>query len=485
MVLATLFFVSCNDDYQERNNFSSKSRKVTRVNLKKLQSNRNAYKKVNSILNVGKNKNQQNRIVYNDLYDFYIDTNEIIYIENGNYNSFTLAVFRTEETTYKENLFLHLQPNGEYAAYILRYNLNEQDLINYQNGLPIQNLNQKTVIIPLDNFEVGSLASRTNCVPEFMAMCEYEVVVEHSPIPVNNGDLPDWNGTEVTYSYQLIGCTYTYLGCTGGGGGSSDGGDGGDPFYGGGSGSGNNSSDGSYFDPEIGIIIQDRNIQDLKRLTQTTFNIDGNHNSSNIKLKIDYLKSRLPLDTFEQGAMYDSQQNELSPTRMTCCSIEWINAPTSYYITLHMHQNMHYSGSPQVLIPSNPIQSDADVFNFLKLYKHTNNRNTTAFFVSRIGTFALRITDRTKASDAEEELFHYLENDEVVFNNEEEWVKFYKEYDRLVTDLYESNPEDLNGMLNGYIKFINTHTINGNTMGIGLYQAIYDENENIIDWIKL
>ena len=55
----------------------------------------------------------------------------------------------------------------------------------------------------------------------------------------------------------------------------------------------------------------------------------------------------------------------------------------------------------------------------------------------------------------------------------------------MVTDLYESNPEDLNGMLNGYIKFINTHTINGNTMGIGLYQAIYDENENIIDWIKL
>ena len=484
MVLATLFFVSCNDDYQERNNFSSKSRKVTRVNLKKLQSNRNAYKKVNSILNVGKNKNQQNRIVYNDLYDFYIDTNEIIYIENGNYNSFTLAVFRTEETTYKENLFLHLQPSGEYAAYILRYDLNEQDLINYQNGLPIQNLNQKTVIIPLDNFEVGSLASRTSCVPEFMAMCEYEVVVEHSPIPVNNGDLPDWNGTEVTYSYQLIGCTYTYLGCTGGGGGSSDGGDGGDPFYVGGSGSGNNSSDGSYFDPEIGIIIQDRNIQDLKRLTQTTFNIDGNHNSSNIKLKIDYLKSRLNTHFEEDGAMFDSSQNVLLPSFTSCCATNWYSAEPSYYISLHMHQNKFYNRNLE-LKPTNPVQSDTDVYNFLKLFKYTNNRNATAFFVSRLGTFALRVTDQVKASNAEEELFHYVENGEVVYNNKEEWKKFYEKYDDLVMKPYIDAPEDLNSILNGFIKFINSHIVNGNNIGIGIYQAVYDENENIIDWIKL
>ena len=137
------------------------------------------------------------------------------------------------------------------------------------------------------------------------------------------------------------------------------------------------------------------------------------------------------------------------------------------------------------LTPSNPIQSDVDVFNFLKLYKHTNNRNTTAFFVSRIGTFALRITDRTKASDAEEELFHYIENGEVVFNNKNEWERFYKKYDELVIQPYLKNNEDLNGILNGYIKFINTHTVNGNTMGIGLYQAVYDENGNITNWIKL
>jgi hypothetical protein len=47
------------------------------------------------------------------------------------------------------------------------------------------------------------------------------------------------------------------------------------------------------------------------------------------------------------------------------------------------------------------------------------------------------------------------------------------------------NPEDFNSILNGFIEFVNSHTVSGYTMGIGLYQAVYDENENIIDWIKL
>ncbi|MEO8934658.1 MAG: hypothetical protein ABI295_10145, partial [Xanthomarina sp.] len=65
------------------------------------------------------------------------------------------------------------------------------------------------------------------------------------------------------------------------------------------------------------------------------------------------------------------------------------------------------------------------------------------------------------------------------------WKEFVDKYDGLVTELYIANPSDDSNIMNGFIEFINTHLVNGQTMGLSFYQAVYDSQGNIINWVKL
>ena len=97
--------------------------------------------------------------------------------------------------------------------------------------------------------------------------------------------------------------------------------------------------------------------------------------------------------------------------------------------------------------------------------------------VSRLGTFAIRANNREMANDT----FDALSNPDDKTARD----KFIEIYNKLVMEPYEATPIDDNAILQGYIKFINTHLVNGHTMGIGLYQAVYDSQGNIINWVKL
>ena len=59
------------------------------------------------------------------------------------------------------------------------------------------------------------------------------------------------------------------------------------------------------------------------------------------------------------------------------------------------------------------------------------------------------------------------------------------EYDDLIITPLQLIPSDENLALQGYISLINNYQINGINLGLGIYQAVFDSNGNIINWIKL
>ena len=172
---------------------------------------------------------------------------------------------------------------------------------------------------------------------------------------------------------------------------------------------------------------------------------------------------------------------DLPPLEGACTKTEtkwYYDKPTTYFVTVHMHQNNYYVGYTTNLAPSNPVMSPEDVASTLELYKNNNNINTTTVLVSRQGTFAIRINNGQQAKDAINALINP--------NDTTEKDKFEEAYNELVMKPFEKIPSDEAGALAGFVKFINSHLVNGQPMGISLFQAIYDSsNQNIINWVKL
>lgn len=126
-----VFFTSCNkDELYEADNLSkakATSRYVTFNELKKNQKAFREFQEVENKISLAKTSNQaglSSRLVYLSQYNFSIDTDKILLIENGDYKSYTFPVYRDDETEKTENLVI-TQKNNEVNAYLSKYTLTE------------------------------------------------------------------------------------------------------------------------------------------------------------------------------------------------------------------------------------------------------------------------------------------------------------------------------------------------------------------------
>ncbi|MBT4996512.1 MAG: hypothetical protein HOM88_08595 [Hellea sp.] len=92
--------------------------KVSKIDNSTLNKNEKIQNKLFSI-----NDNSittQNRTIYSNQYEFYINTDNVSYIENldATYHSYTFPIYRNTENGLLENLLLSLQPDGSYKALI-------------------------------------------------------------------------------------------------------------------------------------------------------------------------------------------------------------------------------------------------------------------------------------------------------------------------------------------------------------------------------
>lgn len=200
---------------------------------------------------------------------------------------------------------------------------------------------------------------------------------------------------------------------------------------------------------------------------------------TNIKTRIDQLNINRLTSLKENGYMFDNNQNTLPSFNQTSSGTLWANGgQPQYYIMLHMHQDNYIPEGTTTPKPTNVAPSHTDVRSVLDLLDYTGNKNVTSIIVSRHGTFAIRVNDKSKANDA----FDAITPSDAT---NQTWKEFVDKYDDLVTDLYLANPSDDTNIMNGFIEFINTHLVNGQTMGLSFYQAVYDSQGNIINWVKL
>lgn len=127
-----------------------------------------------------KTSNVSFRTVYNNHHNFYINTDEAIYIENGDYHSYTFAIYRDFQTDLTENLLLSLQVDLTYKVFIVSYDFTEAEKQLVETGQYVS-LTDKAIFTPLENFDTGEITndlSRTYYNAE-LDYC-YELVEETS-----------------------------------------------------------------------------------------------------------------------------------------------------------------------------------------------------------------------------------------------------------------------------------------------------------------
>ena len=457
--------------------------------------------------------NQSARLVYLSQFNFSIDTDQILLIEKEGYKSYTFPIYRDNEVDKTENLVI-TESNGLVNAYISKYNLNENDKANLENNQFVD-LNNKT--------EFLSLEARSGGEPCFVMITEPLEWNEQGQVTISfvyavEVDCPDDDGPS--------------------GSGPSDGGsDGGNPgfgwpsnpglggpwgnpynpggtFPGGGTpGNGNPSNPGSEnpggndgnpsndgTNPEEAnpiltdgsgnpiitspVLIKDRHKNALNKLT--TNNSDGT--KTKVKEKIDDLKVRLTTDFKEMGYHFIKDGNDFiirepiwrGPNQVAYSNGDQIAQNTK--VVLHMHQNLAevtkginlQTGLPNITYKELvPIWSNDDIYKTADQFGELDNdSDLTSILVTQEGTFALRVDDSDNFNDTNLTLG----------------------YDAAAKDKFDTNfmknvLEPCNGgsdscYVEKFIMFLNTYQINDHPIGLVMYQAVFDNQGNIINWIK-
>lgn len=99
-----------------------------------------------------------------DVEGFTIETDEIVFIEKGDYHSYTFPIIREEENGLVENLLFSYELDGTYKIFLVKYNLNEQEKNDIINKIPID-VSSKTEIEEIEKQEeiTNATASRRSC----------------------------------------------------------------------------------------------------------------------------------------------------------------------------------------------------------------------------------------------------------------------------------------------------------------------------------
>lgn len=496
---SVILLLSCEKEFFEEEHSNHESNiKKTKVNFDDFKENQKAfdvYKKLN--LTDSKSNNKNSDVQNSSSHDFEINFNSGLHLSYHNLESYTFPIRRDVDNGLLENIVISEHTDGKYYAKLLKYNLTTQERIDLANE-ELKSIQNPIVTEMLGEYTFGNQIQSEICYETV------QVITSCGSGQHHGGNISSWASCQSSQLPSIKTVTVATACDTGGGGGggTGDGSGGyyGDPFYGGGG-----SGGGGYITPDFpndntptdlyedGISEPVLDIGDGTNTFYNTINSDAQNikdlmgmvknkadgTETNIKTRIDYLKSQLTIATKENGAMYDKNQNPIYPTgtfgNTGPNSTNFYNAPKSHYIILHMHQNTYTPIGTSTPKTSPVAPSDIDVFNFTKLLDYTDNKNATSILVNRIGTYAIRVNDVNKVINT----FNTLEN------NIEAAKSFIKEYDRLVMTPHEAVPLDDSAVMNGFITFVNTHLVNGQSMGLSFYQAVYDNQDNITNWVKL
>lgn len=504
------FLVNCSSEESltlERNADEVKARLIT---FEELQGMPKAMEKLNS-LTVRKNK----RLAYSSKYDFTVDTDKILLVEKGAYQSLSFPVYWDKENGYVENLFLHPHKNG-YLAFLMRYNLTPTDIINLDDGKIVDNLTSKMQYTPLTDFDITDLGvDYTNAI-ETNGYTGTIILYEGQCWRINHV----WGDDEGKVWYNIVLCPgcecgqngsgsggsgsnsgggisyaqyYAIVDLSSGGGGSGGGSSGGGS---GGGGGGHDPSDGftnpfnpikfedvepqellmpGLFNPHpiVGVVSPNKpdphkkNCEELKKMME-----DQNLNNAINALKT---KTNDPRDEFGYSLSEGALPNPLEKTQTSRGAGVKMRSGGTIFGIIHTHPD--HSGPDQ----HTPMFSTPDIIALYVLAKNYSNPDIPAETVKEYSKFVLTLTVKGGSSGTSTYALK--------IENWTEFSKFVDDYKAMSSEarrvfnlnlavIYSRQPSNYSptDYLRVLFKYMNDKGIKG--------LAIYKANDDLTEWEK-
>lgn len=156
-ILISLFtcFFSCEKEEISNNNLvtnqNQNNYQLKKVRFSQLKKNKKAFDKLVEA-RIKKNPSLEYRGVYNSDFGVFIDTTNITLIESKDSHSYTFQIINENMHEF-ENLILNYKNNGDYSAYISKYNLTQEQINNLIDSGSLTN------IVPTSISEVNSTMS--------------------------------------------------------------------------------------------------------------------------------------------------------------------------------------------------------------------------------------------------------------------------------------------------------------------------------------
>ena len=379
--LAAIFLsASCqNDDIIEPSTSTLSSGSVRKIDFNEFKTDKAAFNKISKYLDarpgiIGKG-------VYNEDYEFTVDTDRILLSEKDNYKFYTFDVYPDEEKGLVEKLYLHPQSDSTYLAFLIKYKFSDVEMEGLRNGdLPFK-LEDKALFYSLDDFNPSSVMKGTGV--SFVGTCTFQVSV--TAIPKAEGEVVGCDSPsclyDFVYSYSLVSCNYVISNNFSGdepppaGSGSPKGGN---PF---------NPDQNININPVMSLSVQDdiAHIRELNKITRTT---------SAMRPIIDQYRTHLDSPMHEEGVEFRFDNNSYSSfpaISQLSHAVKFAPAVMTSLIRIHKHD-----------LNTDPIFSMGDIFATAEFYKQKDalnapdKANITSVMVSKKGVYALRVVNESE-----------------------------------------------------------------------------------------
>ncbi|MFY7666350.1 hypothetical protein [Flavobacterium sp.] len=419
----------------------------------------------------------QQRNAINTGFGFSIDTDDFLFIGTDEKHSLTFKVIRSEaeNSSKTENLVLKKLDNGEYATFLLRYDLSDDDKNNLLNGLPVDGMDGKTEISYLNEAQQRfTTFISVNCVNNYLYSDYQEFELPDGRIGWVN---VDYFSIDCTWTVQTIGIADNEVGGNSGGGtpappgsvggGSSGGGSSGNtspPSSSGSTGGGGNTpSDNNPTDATNVINDENNPIQTLPLINDFTrdCNLVKKVNSINPAFKQKLLNIASPASlnlNYEQGVLLMKD----NPTPVDIAGL-----PNAYGINITVP-----AGKLMFLAHNHPDDNTYSVFSLADLagiarmlrQGRISVNNFVAYLATKKGTYlAITISDPEKLVNL---LYSRTFNDDGTDIPADQWPKIVeseKNFDYLYKRYWKTeNPSrliqetdtDNENVLTQFLKFL-------------------------------
>ncbi len=214
-VLILLFSISScenNEDILNENTQNKTNFTIKKIKYNELIKNSKISERLNLIQGI-KDKSIANKTVYDSFYDFYINTDEAVFIDDGISQSYTFPIYRLNNSIITENLVIYID-SQKTLTYLIDYGQDVNTLKNKtQSELQQNNVKHYLLNLNPDLFINGKIVDPTLelvCIETYA----WELVEYHE------GDLTGGPLYEYGWILQSSSCTWV---SNGGGGGGSNG----------------------------------------------------------------------------------------------------------------------------------------------------------------------------------------------------------------------------------------------------------------------